>query len=129
MLPHKIRYESRHIRNKPGLIKQSKHPKRDFVSIAHFGFVNGHIAVGNVLDLVKAFLASAHFKQVLSIHKEISFWWMGHLMRLAQLVQEEQLPHCAYVGLHGESVHEVGVVEVDFLGSRQVGEFSWSVGE
>ena len=110
-------------------IKQAEHPQGDFVSKAHLGFVDGQIAVGDVLDLVEAFLAPAHFKEVLPVNKEISFGWIGHLMRLAQLVQEEQLSHWANVGLHCESVHEVGVVEVDFFGTRQVRHFSGCVGE
>ena len=99
-------------------VKQPEHPKRDFVSKAHLGFVDGQIAVGDVLDLVEAFLAPAHFKEVLPVNKEISFWWIGHLVRLAQLVEEEQLTQRADVGLHREGIHEVGVVEVDFFGSR-----------
>ena len=81
-------------------IKQSEHPQRDFVSKAHLGFVDGQITVGEVLDLVEAFLATAHFKEVLPVHKKISFGRIGHLMRLAQLVEEEQLAHRADVGLH-----------------------------
>ena len=110
-------------------IKQPEHPQGDFVSKAHLGFVDGQITIGDVLDLVEAFLAPAHFKEVLPVNKEITLWWIGHLMRLAQLVQEEQLSHCADVGLHCESVHEVCVVDVDFFGTRQVRHFSGCVGE
>ena len=81
-------------------IKQPEHPQGDLVSKAHLGFVDGQIAVGDVLDLVEAFLAPAHFKEVLPVNKEITLGWIGYLMRLAQLIEEEQLTQCANVGLH-----------------------------
>lgn len=30
------------------LIKQPEHPKRDFVPVAHFGFVYGQVALNNI---------------------------------------------------------------------------------
>ena len=99
------------------LIEQTEHPKRDFVAVAHFSFVNGQVTVFDILDLVEGFLASAYFEKIFPIHEKITRWGIGDLIRLTQLVKEESLSFRSYIGLERKSVHEVGFVEIYLLGS------------
>ena len=111
-------------------VQETEKPEGDFVAVAGFDTVRGDEAVGDVLDLRKAFAGTADLEEPAAVHREVAARRVGDdVSRRTQLVQEKGLPLAAGIDIPDEGVHQVRVVEEDFLRARKVLQGGFSRGE
>lgn len=102
------------------LAEKTEHPDRDAVSMSDFGIRNSEIAVGNILDLGKTLLAAADLEKPFAIDEDIACRRIFKDVFLTQLVHEEAFPESAGIRVRDERRHKIGIVAVNFVGTRKI---------
>lgn len=97
------------------LVEQTEHPKGNAVGVSYFGVINSEEAIGDILDLGECLSLPPHFKCVGVVHQEVTLSVECQLMGRVQLVNEKRLANCAYLGICGHGIKNIGVFHIEFL--------------
>ena len=101
------------------LIQEPEQVQRNSVARAVLHLIQREIAVWDVLDLVKRLACTSDFEDVMLIHQIVAFHRQQHAMCLSQLIDKERLAQRALVHHVRESIHLVGVVQIDLVRTGQ----------
>lgn len=73
--------------------------------MSDLSIIHGKKAVGDICYLLKRFLPSSNFKEILVINQEITFQGMFHIMIYLQLAVEQSLPLITLIHHRTQRMH------------------------
>ena len=111
----------RHITLLSYLIKESKHPKREFGPIGHIPIIGEDIRVIHAGNLRKVLAATAYLKGIFRVNLEIALCLsVFHAMRLRKTPDGKSLTQCAYFNLcWSKCIEDVRIFQIYLVGLRQ----------